>query len=116
MHGYRVGCGSVKRWISHGLFITMRFSITYNGIAFPLLSNRYVASVDTSQLEGSTSTSDIDSCDPLMYNGSLVLHPCGLVANTLFNDIIQLTSGTVMNENGIAWKSDIEDKVDWTEL
>lgn len=70
-----------------------------------------MASIDTDQLEGSTSTSGVSNCEPLEYNGTLVLHPCGLVANTLFNDIIELTSGATMDEEGIAWKSDVEDKV-----
>lgn len=78
-------------------------------VALNLLS--YVASVDTDQLKGSTSTSSIDDCSPLEYNGSLVLHPCGLIANTLFNDIIKLTSGATMDESGIAWESDLDYKV-----
>lgn len=74
--------------------------------------NRYVASVSSDQLLGSTSTSDVDTdCDPLVYNGSLVLHPCGLIANTLFNDVYDVTSGQVMDETDIAWDSDVADKV-----
>lgn len=68
-------------------------------------------SVDYYQLLGTTDTSDVSDCDPLEYNGSLVLHPCGLIANTLFNDIIKLTSGPSMSESGIAWESDIDEKV-----
>ncbi|CBN74125.1 conserved unknown protein [Ectocarpus siliculosus] len=70
----------------------------------------YVASVGSSQLLGSTSTSDIDDCDPLIYNGTLVLHPCGLIANTLFNDIFTVSSGQTMEETDIAWDSDVADK------
>lgn len=74
--------------------------------------SRYVDSVYTDQLQGSTSTSDIeDSCDPLVYNGTLVLHPCGLIANTLFNDIITVESGQTLDETDIAWSSDVSDKV-----
>lgn len=73
---------------------------------------RYVASVSDSQLLGSTSTSDVDSdCTPLVYNGTLVLHPCGLIANTLFNDIFTVTSDHTMDETDIAWDSDVADKV-----
>lgn len=72
---------------------------------------RYVASVYTDQLLGSTSTSAIDDCDPLEKNGTRYLHPCGLIANTLFNDVITLESGGEMEETGIAWKSDIDSKV-----
>ena len=75
---------------------------------------RYVASVDQDQLLGSTSTSTVDDdCTPLVYNGTLVLHPCGLIANTLFNDIFVVTSNHTMDETGIAWASDVEDKVSW---
>ncbi|CAM9972080.1 unnamed protein product [Pylaiella littoralis] len=71
----------------------------------------YVASVSDSQLLGSTSTSDVDSdCTPLVYNGTLVLHPCGLIANTLFNDIFTVTSDHTMDETDIAWDSDVADK------
>ena len=68
-------------------------------------------SVDQTQLLGGISTSSIDECDPLTYNGSLVLHPCGLIANTLVNDIYTITSGQTMEETGIAWESDLDDKV-----
>eukprot|EP00904_Undaria_pinnatifida_P002098 jgi/Undpi1/1188/HiC_scaffold_10.g04650.m1 len=71
----------------------------------------YVESVDQDQLLGSTSTSSVDdNCTPLVYNGSAVLHPCGLIANTLFNDIFTVTSNHVMDETDIAWDSDVADK------
>lgn len=71
-------------------------------------------SVDQDQLLGSTSTSSVDdNCTPLVYNGSAVLHPCGLIANTLFNDIFTVTSNHVMDETDIAWDSDVADKVSW---
>lgn len=72
---------------------------------------RYTDSVSQDQLLGSTSTSGIDDCSPLIYNGTLVLHPCGLIANTLFNDIFTVTSGQTMLETDIAWDSDVSDKV-----
>ncbi|CAM9470346.1 unnamed protein product, partial [Laminaria digitata] len=71
----------------------------------------YVASVDQDQLLGSTSTSTVDdSCTPLVYNGTQVLHPCGLIANTLFNDIFTVSSDHEMDETNIAWDSDVADK------
>lgn len=77
------------------------------------LHTSYVASVYTDQLQGSTSTSSLDDCSPLEYNGSLVLHPCGLIANTLFNDVITVSSGQNMSETSIAWASDIAEKVNF---
>lgn len=70
-----------------------------------------MASVSSSQLLGSVSTDDADDCDPLAYNGSLVLHPCGVIANSLFNDIYTVTSDHVMDETDIAWATDVKDKV-----
>ncbi|CAM9386890.1 unnamed protein product, partial [Phaeothamnion confervicola] len=68
---------------------------------------RYVSSYSQDQLLGSTSTSDVSDCSPLTYNGSLLLSPCGLIANTLFNDVIALDSDDyTMDETGIAWESD----------
>jgi len=50
-------------------------------------------------------------------NETIILNPCGLIANTLFNDVITLESGVdsdgnplVMLENGIAWQSDLDYK------
>ncbi|CAM9332748.1 unnamed protein product [Discosporangium mesarthrocarpum] len=71
----------------------------------------YVDSKYQDQLQGSTSTSSLSSCAPLEKNGSLVLNPCGLIANTLFNDIISITSNQTMDETGIAWGSDVTGKV-----
>jgi hypothetical protein len=49
-----------------------------------------------------------DDCDPLVTNGSLLLNPCGLIANSLFNDVLTLTSpaGVTLDEKYISWKSD----------
>ena len=49
------------------------------------------------------------NCDPLYKNGTLLLNPCGLIANSLFNDVIT-TSSKTLDETGIAWKSDREKK------
>jgi hypothetical protein len=61
-------------------------------------------------LEGSA------DCNPLNYLGGIQLNPCGLIANTMFNDVIKLTSGIssdgnvslLMQETGIAWASDVQ--------
>jgi hypothetical protein len=55
-----------------------------------------------------------DNCQPLNKLGDIYLNPCGLVANTFFNDVISLKEGgvdadgtsLVMLEDGIAWQSD----------
>ena len=94
-------------------FIISRRWLVETAPSFTLASRtRYTDSVSQDQLLGSTSTSDVDDdCSPLIYNGTLVLHPCGLIANTLFNDIFTVTSGQTMLETDIAWDSDVADKV-----
>jgi len=74
---------------------------------------RYVKSVNTDQLHGSAvsaSTLKNGDCKPLAAIGDSPFWPCGLVANSLFNDTFSnLTSvGTsnstyVLSEKGIAW-------------
>lgn len=47
---------------------------------------RYVKSYDKYQLLGTVASKHAHKeCVPLVYNGSTALHPCGLVANSLFN-------------------------------
>ncbi|KAI6782071.1 Meiotically up-regulated like protein [Emericellopsis cladophorae] len=85
---------------------------------------RYVDSFDSEQLKGSArSYDDIDGseCDPLEVNKTarLPYYPCGLIANSLFNDsysnpVLRNPPGATGNEteaynmtsNGIAWDSD----------
>lgn len=85
---------------------------------------RYVKSLDTDQLKGkfiSNSTISSSACDPLKLapNGK-AYYPCGLIANSLFNDTIrspvglnsnQGVDGTLpynMTSQGIAWSSDAQ--------
>ena len=56
-------------------------------------------------------------CAPLDKLGDVYLNPCGLIANTFFNDIFRVTSGNDADgnplnliEKGIAWASDLEYK------
>jgi hypothetical protein len=90
---------------------------------------RYVKSFDQDQLKGVAKTSkDISSgdCSPLTAesdaDGGLPYYPCGLIANSLFNDtfnspiLLNPSGGTNTNDNftttyamtqaGIAWSSD----------
>ena len=83
----------------------------------------YYNSRDNYQLTGSLSQYDADAknCFPLNYLGGIKLNPCGLVANTFFNDVFTLVDGVeagttsgfggagvplLMQEDGIAWQSD----------
>jgi len=60
-----------------------------------------------------------DLCKPLNKLGNITINPCGLVANTLFNDVIELNnvetpdgsdSSLELIEKGIAWVSDVNHK------
>lgn len=80
---------------------------------------RYITSRDDTQLLGSIEQTEYSAsfCEPLVKLGNVTLNPCGLQANTLFNDVITLQSGNdtdgfplVMVEEGIAWQGDLEFK------
>ena len=79
----------------------------------------YVVSRDDDQLRGSRDQTSLakENCDPLQEVGNQTLNPCGLVANTLFNDIFEVSNSTDTDgepldlkliEKGIAWKSDVD--------
>ena len=56
---------------------------------------RYVKSISSSQLRGdAVPYSDLSNCEPLIGNGSLPYYPCGLIANSLFNDSIVVLNAT----------------------
>jgi hypothetical protein len=44
-------------------------------------------------------------CYPLLRNGSLLLNPCGLIANTFFNGKIKNDSLIVNHDNKVAFFS-----------
>ena len=86
---------------------------------------RYVKSLDTDQLKGkaiSAGTIDGGSCDPLRLDNHTgkPYYPCGLIANSLFNDSFSSPTGLnvkgvgngtrvyPMTNKGIAWESDKE--------
>jgi len=74
---------------------------------------RYVKSVNTDQLRGkAVSFDDLKNsdCKPLATNGSIIIWPCGLIANSYFNDsfspsLTPVTDGGnfTFSEKGIAW-------------
>jgi len=75
---------------------------------------RYVKSRDDKQLYGDLSSSN-DDCSPFLNNNaSKIYAPCGAIANSLFNDSIQLQSKSgiaawspvPVTKTGIAWESD----------
>lgn len=78
---------------------------------------RYVKSLSQDQLKGdAVSLSSINSdCNPLGSSGGKIYYPCGLIANSQFNDTISspvqvgLPDGNAvyeMTKSGIAWTSD----------
>ena len=84
---------------------------------------RYVKSQDTNQLKGDAvdpDTINSGNCDPLRLNGTTKkpYYPCGLIANSLFNDtftkpvLLNVEGSTSpnrtynMTNKGIAWSSD----------
>jgi hypothetical protein len=83
---------------------------------------RYVKSRSDAQLLGvmaEKGDSILSKCDPLQYSDvggtKQVLSPCGLIANSLFNDVITLKStsrndDTALDETNIAWETDVQNK------
>ncbi|KAH8922424.1 Lem3/Cdc50, partial [Atractiella rhizophila] len=79
---------------------------------------RYVQSLDTDQLKGSArsaGTLNKGACDPLASQDGLPIYPCGLIANSFFNDtflppVLLNPAGSTgqnqtynMTDQGIAW-------------
>lgn len=72
---------------------------------------RYVGSRDSTQLMGTqVAESELElTCDPLYKNDTYILNPCGLIANSYFNDVINCVTHT-MDETDISWETDREKK------
>jgi len=78
---------------------------------------RYVKSRSDTQLRGTRGLTEADlssKCDPLFRwpeaSGKL-LYPCGLIANSYFNDTFALTTpGLTWADDKIAWDSDVREK------
>lgn len=77
---------------------------------------RYYKSLSIPQLMGENlAEGDVElNCNPLYMNASLLLNPCGLIANSFFNDVFSVDSAAstptnlAMDETGIAVYSDRE--------
>lgn len=82
---------------------------------------KYVESYDIAQIGGkSVSASDLTSnCDPLRKRDGKAIYPCGLIANSLFNDtfsspvLLNTKSGSTnetyeLSSDDISWSSDRE--------
>ena len=76
----------------------------------------YLGSLNWDQLHPKGPKKDPDEdtlkedCKPLWKNGTKILHPCGVMPNTLFNDVISLTNEElILKEDDIAWRSDIKE-------
>jgi len=72
---------------------------------------RYVKSRDESQLLGDVEKEPNSDCTPFAKLNNKTIVPCGAIANSLFNDTIQLLkddgeSVINMTGKGIAWESD----------
>ncbi|KAJ7104883.1 transcription regulator [Mycena epipterygia] len=87
----------------------------YKLVNFYQNHRRYVKSFDSDQLKGksvSVSTLNSGDCPPLATLGGKPIYPCGLVANSMFNDtftnpVLQGSDGTTttyeFSATGIAW-------------
>jgi hypothetical protein len=75
---------------------------------------RYIKSRSDSQLSATTNFADkakYPECDPLVTHADgRVLNPCGLVANSVFNDTFSLPSAYRIDESNIAWDTDVSRK------
>ena len=112
-------CGITEQ--NEGTTCTVSFTLTedvdeelmvyYELTNFYQNHRRYVGSRSPRQLMGYLVDDDDLSleCDPLWKNGSYVLNPCGLIANSYFNDVISCTTQN-MDETDISWASDRDKK------
>lgn len=76
---------------------------------------RYVESVDWNQLEGkAVKINDLEEhCSPLKRKGDKIIYPCGLIANSMFNDTFATafeglgeTANYELTNNKISWSID----------
>lgn len=99
----------IPHYIKKNIYVYYELSNFYQNY------KRYTSSYSLQQLQGNVLTESQVSldCHPLLKNGTNLLNPCGLIANSYFNDIFILNStntsptGTFsMSESNIALSSD----------
>ena len=112
-------CG--KRTCSHSFTVAKEMKapifVYYELDNFYQNHRQYVKSRADKQLQGVTGAK-LAGCEPLTVDANhpnMELVPCGLIANSLFNDTFTLTAtgpsaSVTMSETGIAWKSDLSAK------
>eukprot|EP00904_Undaria_pinnatifida_P001566 jgi/Undpi1/1140/HiC_scaffold_10.g04602.m1 len=71
----------------------------------------YVKSRSYGQLKGGALSGD--SCDPLATTGSLDLNPCGLVANSVFNDKFVVQSAPDPYDSSLPYEYMDESEISW---
>lgn len=90
-------------------------SVMYRLTSFQQNHRSYVKSRLDDQLHGQVvdDPKKLSDCDPLIYApDGRILHPCGLIAQSFFNDTFALASGSVggaplaMDESDISWEQD----------
>lgn len=72
---------------------------------------RYISSRSITQLQGEVlSENDVSlDCTPLYMNDSMLLNPCGLIANSFFNDeftVLNSSRNVILDEDNIALPED----------
>lgn len=91
------------------------FFVFYQLHHFYQNNRRYIKSHSAGQLSGmKLSKTELEGdCYPMSENGTLLLNPCGLVANTMFTDIITIHKSpkdVELDKEGISWFEDWHDK------
>ncbi|EDO15209.1 hypothetical protein Kpol_458p2 [Vanderwaltozyma polyspora DSM 70294] len=95
--------------------ITSSVYVFYKLTNFFQNHRRYVTSFDRNQLKGkAVKISELDeSCRPLREFGDKAIYPCGLIANSMFNDTfaksligVEETTDFELTNKGISWSID----------
>lgn len=95
--------------LKHSIFVYYKLTNFYQN------HRKYVESHDTGQLKGKAiAAQDLDNnCNPLREKDKKAVYPCGLIANSLFNDTFSKslkgrgnTKDYELTNKGISWKVD----------
>lgn len=100
----------VPNRIRHAIYLYYKLTNFYQN------HRKYVESLDVLQLKGDAiDAGDLTTnCNPLRESGTKAVYPCGLIANSLFNDtfgtVLEGSDGTSdfpLTNKGIAWNTDL---------